>query len=231
MTLDGNGLDVLVLGAFHPEIAPMALVLGAAPAGGAEAPAMPASARVGTRTVAARVTGIGVSMAAAGAAMHLAELRPRLVVIVGTCGVYRGAAAGALGIGDVAVPGWVRLSAPCVADGVAQIPEPMSVVQNAHEAATAGLMRAGGKRGDVAATLGITVDDAAAARLTRASGAAVEHLEAHGIATACAARGIPFAAALGIANTVGSQARAEWRAHHRAAAAAAIDVVVRWLKT
>jgi futalosine hydrolase len=211
--------DVLVLGAFHPEIAPLALLLGDG-----------MRAHVGTRDVAARVTGIGVSMAAAGAAMHLNDLAPRAVVLVGTCGVYPKADGGsALGIGDVAVPGWVRLCAPCIADGLAQIPEPMSVLQNAHEPTMASLIRAGGKRGDVAATLGVTVDDEAAGRLARSTNAAVEHLEAHGVATACAARGIPFAAALGVANVVGSRGRSEWRMHHRAAAAAAIDVVARWL--
>jgi nucleoside phosphorylase len=79
----------------------------------------------------------------------------------------------------------------------------------------------------VATTLAVTVDDAAAARIAQATTAHVEHLEAYGVAAACAARGIPFAAALGVANEVGARGREEWRAHHRAAAAAAVDVVLR----
>ena len=47
------------------------------------------------------------------------------------------------------------------------------------------------------------------------------------VAAACAARGIPFGAALGVANYVGARAREEWRAHHRTAAAAAVDAVLR----
>ena len=67
----------------------------------------------------------------------------------------------------------------------------------------------------------ITVDDAAATLIARSSAAHVEHLEAYGVAAACAARGIPFGSALGVANHVGARAREEWRAHHRKAAAAA----------
>ncbi len=212
--------DLLILGAFHPELAPLQPLLGDA-----------LRARVGGADVAARVVGIGLPMAAAGAAMQLAENAPSLVVLVGTCGVYRGAdPATGLAIGDVAVPSRLRLSAPCVVDGLAQFPDPMSVSLDAHAPTVAALLRAGGKPGDVATTPGVTVDDAAAARVARATGARVEHLEAHGVATACAARGVPFAAALGIANEVGSGAREQWRTHHRAAAAAAIAIVTRWLQ-
>jgi nucleoside phosphorylase len=208
--------DVLILGAFHPELAPLKPILGDA-----------LRARVGSADVVARVVGIGLPMAAVGAAMQLAENGPRLVVLVGTCGVYRGAD---LAIGDVAVPSRLRLTAPCVVDGVAQFPDPMSVSLDAHATMVAALLLAGGKPGDVATTPGITVDDAAAARVARATASRVEHLEAHGVATACAARGVPFAAALGIANEVGSGAREQWRTHHRAAAAAAVAVVTRWLQ-
>ena len=90
-------------------------------------------------------------------------------------------------------------------------------------------MRAGARGVDVATTLAITVDDAAAARIASSASVHVEHLEAHGVAAACAARGIPFAAALGVANVVGARARDEWRAHHRSAASAAVDVVLRAL--
>jgi nucleoside phosphorylase len=214
--------DVLILGAFHPELAALRPILGDA-----------LRARLGAAEVVARVVGIGVTMAAVGGAMQLAELAPRVVVLVGTCGAYRAAgdaSTAVLSIGDVAVPARLRLTAPCVVDGLSQFPDPMSVAMDAHAPTVEGLLRAGGKRGDVATTPGITVDDAAAARVARATGAQVEHLEAHGVATACAARGVPFAAALGVANDVGGSARAQWRTHHRAAAAAAIAVVTRWLQ-
>jgi purine-nucleoside phosphorylase len=208
--------DVLLLGAFHPELAPLAPLLG---------PSM--RSRVGRLEVAAAVVGIGLPVAAAGAALRLVEQPPGRVVFVGTCGAYRG---GGLAIGEVAVPARVRLSSPCLVDGLAQLPEPMSSTIEADAGAVVALAGSGGRRCEVVATtLGITVDDAAAARVASVTGAAVEHLEAYAVAAACAARGVPFAAALGVANDVGSAARDQWRTHHRAAAAAAVNVVTSWL--
>jgi futalosine hydrolase len=207
--------DVLVLAAFHPELESLRARLGDA-----------MHARLGGRDVVARVVGIGLSMAAAGAAMRLAEVATRAVVLVGTCGAYPGSG---VEIGQVVAPSRVRLVSAAVVDRIAQFPDPMSVVSDANGPMVDALRGAGACAGDLATTLAITIDDAAAARIAHASGAAVEHLEAHGVASACAARGVPFAAALGVANIVGSRARDEWRAHHRAAAAAAADVVLRAL--
>ncbi len=182
---------------------------------------------VGATRVAARAVGIGVPMAAVGAAMHAAELRPRAVVAVGTCGAYAGSG---IAIGQVVVARRVRLVDPSVLGGSAQYPEPMSLVSEADASIAAALARAAAApMVDVATTLAITVDDAVAATIRERTGAAVEHLEAHGVATACAARGIPFAAVLGVANVVGARARAEWRVHHRPAARAAALAVLRWL--
>ncbi len=210
------GCDVLVVGAFHPEVAGLRELLGPGLGG-----------KVGGLRVEARVVGIGAPLAAAGTATQLAELLPRWVIAVGTCGAYAGSG---LTLGDVVVASRVELAAPCVVDGLAQFPQPMSLVSEPHAATRDALVRAGGKAGAVASTLAITIDDAAAARLARSTHAVAEHLEAHGVATACAARGVPFGAALGVANFVGSGARDEWRVHHRAAAAAAIAVVERWLR-
>jgi nucleoside phosphorylase len=211
---------VLLLGAFLPELAPLrtATALGDGLRG-----------RVGALDVAARVVGIGLPTAAAGAAMQLDELRPRAVVAIGTCGVYPEATA-LLAIGEVAVPRHVRLIDASVVAGLAQFPEPMSRAREAHQALAEGLERAGGRHADVGTTLAITVDDAIARQIALAAAVQVEHLEAFGVAAACAARGVPFAAALGIANSVGARARDEWRLHHRAAAAAAVDVVLRWIR-
>lgn len=212
--------DVLVLGAFHPELAPLHPILGDDLRG-----------RIGAAAVVARITGIGLPMAAVGAAMQLAEHAPRLAVLVGTCGAYPNLPQGGLCLGNVVVPARLRLTSPCVADRTSQIPDPMSVEIVTHAPTREGLLRAGGLPGDVATTLGITVDDAAARRLARAACASAEHLEAYGVATACAARGVPLAVALGVANYVGAGAREEWRVHHRAAASAAVVVVMRWLQS
>jgi nucleoside phosphorylase len=218
----------LLLAAFVPERAPLRAALGDA-----------MRARVGGIDVAARVVGIGLPMAAAGAAMQLAELRPRVVIAIGTCGAYapdaslgapRAAAAPTPSIGDVVAARRVRLVDASVVGGMAQFPEPMSIAMDAHAGVADALERAGARRADVATTLAITVDDATAARIARSATVQVEHLEAFGVAAACAARGVPFGAVLGVANMVGSRARDEWRTHHREAAAAAAGVALRWIQ-
>lgn len=207
------GCDLLLLAAFHPELAPLKAVLGEG-----------MRARLGGRDVAARIVGIGLPMAAAGAAMQLAEMQPSAVVLLGTCGAYAGSG---LAVGEVIAARRVRLADHAVAQGISQFPDPMSVETDAHPASVQALVRAGARAADVATTLAVTVDDAAAALVARVTPAHVEHLEAYGVAAACAARGIPFGASLGVANQVGARGREEWRAHHRTAAAAAIDAVLR----
>ena len=209
------GCDILLLAAFHPELAPLRAPLGDG-----------LRCRVGGLDVVARVVGIGLPMAAAGASTQLAELEPRAVVLLGTCGAYPGSG---IALGQVVAARRVRLVSAAVVDALAQFPEPMSVLSEAHPGTTDALVRSGALGADVATTLAITVDDAAAVRIARSTACAAEHLEAHGVASACAARGVPFAAALGVANVVGARAREEWRAHHRPAAAAAADVVLRSL--
>jgi nucleoside phosphorylase len=219
------GCDILILAAFHPELAALR---AAAKLGDAM------RARIGGKDVAARVVGIGLPVAAAGAAMQLVEMQPRAVVLVGTCGAYPGRGVAA---GEVIAARRLRLVAPSVVLGLAEFPDPMSLVIEADGALLSALLGAGAGAGgagapraaDVATTLAVTVDDGAAARIAQHHAVDVEHLEAHGVAAACAARGIPFGAALGVANTVGARARQEWRARHRAAAAEAADVVLRAL--
>jgi nucleoside phosphorylase len=82
---------------------------------------------------------------------------------------------------------------------------------------------------DVATTLAVTTNDPLAARLSAFSGCGAEHLEAYGVAASCAAHGVPFVALFGVANSVGSRGRDEWRQNHRAASASAIAVLLAWL--
>lgn len=185
------------------------------------------SAPVGALHVTARVVGIGLPMAAVGTAMVLAEVTPRVAVLVGTCGAYEGSG---VSVGDVVVARHLRFGTTGVAEGLVQFPEPMSIATTADERLADALCKHGGRSGDVVTTPAVTVDDAAASRLARASGAHAEHLEAYGAAVGCAARGVPFTAVLGVANVVGSRAREEWRANHRRAAGGAADVVTRWLQ-
>ncbi len=205
--------DVLLLAAFPPELAALRSTLGDDLRG-----------PVGALDVAARAVGIGLVASAVGAAASLDALRPRAVVLLGTCGVYPGAAIAPLG---VAVARKLRLVEPSVVERRASFPDPMAIETDADPALSEGLRNGGGAVADVATTLAVTTDDALAALL--ASGAAVEHLEAFAVASACAASGVPFAAALGVANVVGSEGRAQWRAQHRVAADAAIQLVLAWL--
>jgi futalosine hydrolase len=209
--------DVMILAAFHPELDPLRATLGESLAG-----------RIGARTVVARAIGIGLPAAAVGATMTLNEVRPRAVVMLGTCGSY---ASAALSIGDAVVSRRIVLVDPSALAGTSQFPEPMSQAIDGHPGLARGLGAAGARHAAVATTLAVTVDDPTASRIAQATGAEVEHLEAHGVATACAARGVPFVAALGVANTVGSQGREQWRVHHRRGAEAVTRVVLAWLRT
>jgi futalosine hydrolase len=207
--------DLLVLAAFPPELAPLHPALGTE-----------LRRQFGGHDVAAEAVGIGLPTAAAGAAMKLIALRPRGVVLVGTCGAFEGA----FSLGAVAIARRVLLAEPAVARGEAAYPDPMSTELVADAALAAGLARAGaGAVADVATTLAVTTDDGLAAKLAAFTMCQVEHLEAYGVAAACAAQGVPFAAVLGVANAVGSRGRAEWRMNHRAASAAAIDALVGWI--
>ncbi len=209
-------LDLVVLAAFPPELASFRNLFGDSMLGG-----------VGRWTVAARAVGIGLADAAVGTAKCLADLRPRAALLVGTVGAYPGSG---LAIDEVVVARRVRLVDPSAIDGRSQFPDAMcvsidadaSMAQSFAQTTEASLV-------DVATTLAITVDGTLANRIRTATGARVEHLEAHAFAVASVRLGVPFAAVLGIANEVGERAREQWRTHHATAAARAGDAVVQWL--
>jgi nucleoside phosphorylase len=208
--------DVLILAAFEPELAALTAALGES-----------MTATVAGQRVAARVAGIGLPAAVAGAARHLGELAPRAVVLVGTCGAFIEAG---LALGDVVTARRLRLVDPACIVGASQFPEAMVTTAEVHQPITDALAAGGARPCCVATTLAITVDDAAAARIAEGVGAEVEHLEAQGVAMACAARGVPFAAILGVANFVGARGREQWRANHRRAEHLAGERVLRWLQ-
>jgi futalosine hydrolase len=217
-------LDLLVLAAFDPELLPLEALLGER-----------LEARIGERTIAARTVGVGLAAAAAGASARVAELAPRAVVLVGSCGAYPTASPTALAIAEVAIGRRLYLADLATIDGLAQSPPPMALAMEADArlsdaiaAGARGSVRAGAT---VATTLAITVDDAAASRIAAKTAADVEHLETHGVAAACAAHGVPFAVVLGVANAVGSRGRAEWLANHVRAERAACERVAAWIQS
>jgi nucleoside phosphorylase len=170
---------------------------------------------------------------ALGAQAVLGEERPGRVWLVGSCGAYAGAG---LGLGAVVVASEVVVVDAGEALGVSESvtapvrlrpallpPDGLWPGGTLHEGAPSGPVHAA-----VATTLGVTVDDDAAATLRRFSGAAVEHMEAFAVARACESFGVPWGVVLGVANAVGRNARSEWRARHaraeRAAARAAVEL-------
>ena len=208
--------DVLFAAAFAPELASFDPPLASVGEG-----------RIGNVRVAARTVGVGLVASAAGAAATLVRRRVRAVVLLGTCGAYPGSN---LAIDQVVVSRVITLVDPAVLAGSMHFPGPMQTRIDSHGPLGDALAQCGAQPADVATTLAVTVDDAAAGHIGQVSGASVEHLEAFAVAIACANANVPFAALLGVANTVGSRGRDEWRVHHSSAAARAVRIAVRWIE-
>lgn len=166
------------------------------------------------------VVGVGPVPAAARAAALVATLRPARVVLVGTAGAY----GEALELGRPIAASSLGWSSGVAALGLGYVPRPPAPLA----ADPAMLAALGLPRHPVLTTAAITTDPELAERL--GEGWAAEHLEAYGVARACADLGVPFAAVLGISNRVGPRAHDEWLAWReraqdaaRAAAAALAD--------
>ena len=210
--------DVLVVAAHSPELAALAPLLGEN-----------LRARVGSVDVVAEAVGIGLPAAAAGTAKAIRSCTPRCVVLVGTCGVYVRDGRD-LGVGAVVRATRIHLASTAAVEGRGAFPAPMTIAAQPDGALS---MAVGGAAVpvEVATTLTITTDDDLARRVGESLGCEVEHLEAFGVAAACAADRVPLATVLGVANRVGSPARDEWRRHHESAGKAAADIVAAWLSS
>lgn len=203
---------LLVVAAWPPELTRLRRRLARAPA-----------LRAGVEL---RAVGVGLIEAAVGAARAIDETGPRAIVLVGTAGRYA-ARSRALAIGTAAVVSRVRIASAAAATSRGYFPKPMPTELACDERLVAEL---GASEITVACPLAITSAVALARRIATTTGAELENLEAFAVAAAARAANVPFAAALGIANAVGPNAHAEWRAHGADAAAAACDVVARWLE-
>ena len=210
--------DVLVLAAFDPELSSLREVLGPGLRG-----------RVGTSVVEARAVGIGLVASAVGAGWLLRAPLPRAVVLIGTCGAYAQVDRITPTIGEPVVAAGVRLVDVAAVLGATELPAAIPTLIRSDDELRTALVGQGLSPVEVATTLGVTVDDEAAARVAR-TGAEVEHLEAFSVASACKTAGVAFVAVLGVSNVVGSSAREQWRVNHRAASGAAATEVVRWLE-
>ncbi|MES2638990.1 MAG: hypothetical protein V4850_05890 [Myxococcota bacterium] len=162
---------------------------------------------------------LGVGMLPAGitTARLLATEHPDAVVFVGTAGAYAGGPA----IGSVVTARSVGLVSGSATLGLGYVPlAPAPLLSDAALLRALDLPLV-----DVACLVAITTDPALAARIGISW--QVEHMEAYGVAAACAAAGVAFAAVFGITNVVGPSAHAEWRANREACQGAAAAAVAR----
>jgi nucleoside phosphorylase len=155
--------------------------------------------------------GVGATAAAAATARLLAEHRPARVLLVGTCGAYDGR----LVLGDLLVAEAVVATSQDELEGRAYRP----ALERTRFEATWRLPLALPAH-VVAAPPAITTSADGGRRLALV--AAAEHLEATGVFEACHAAGVPVAAAFAVANRVGPDANAEWRANHARVSAALV---------
>jgi nucleoside phosphorylase len=156
--------------------------------------------------------GVGALTAAVETARLLARHEPERVLFVGTCGAYDAR----LAPGDLIAASTVIATSLDELSGRAYRPTPERTVWPCtwtlplpHHA--------------VAVPPAISVTENGARALMEVG--AAEHLELTGVFAACAAAGVPAAAALAVANRVGPGAHAEWRASHAAVSRALVEAL------
>ena len=157
------------------------------------------------------VVGIGPVVAAVNSAVLLNQRKPTRVLLVGTCGSYPGGPP----IGTAVMARRVGLSYGVAAMGLGYVPRAPASVNCAPDLLTQTSLLVA----DVLTAGAVTTDTTLAERLS--DGWGVEHLEAFGVAFACAQAGIEFNAILGVANEVGPNAHVQWLSHREAAQQAA----------
>lgn len=181
-----------------------------------------------TRFVRTAIVGVGLVEAGIGAALALAEASPTAAILIGTAGVFRQQPwkpPQAVAVDKV----FLGLGDP---PSVAERPAPMSSQLVTAPRLTASLAKAAGvSRANVVCPLAITRGPARSRRLVQETGAALENLEAFAVVHAAHTLSVPITAILGIANQVGPQGGAQWRAHGADAAAQACAAVIAWLKS
>ncbi|MGC3996980.1 MAG: phosphorylase [Anaeromyxobacter sp.] len=157
-------------------------------------------------------TGVGALAAGLETARLLATVRPARVLFVGTCGAY----AGPLAVGELLAASEAIATSVEEVTGGAYRPR----IERTRWAATWPLPL---PAHPVAVPPAITRTEAGARAL--AAVAAAEHLELTGVFAACHAAGVPVAGALAVANRVGPEAHAEWKANHARVSAALVGAL------
>jgi nucleoside phosphorylase len=162
-------------------------------------------------------TGVGALAAAATTARLLAQHPAARVLFVGTCGAYDQR----LAVGDLLAASAVVALSLDVLEGRAYRPD-VEVTRWAPGWALPFPAHV------VAVPPAITCT-AAGARLL-ATVAAAEHLELSGVFAACDAAAVPVAGALAVANRVGPDAHAEWKANHARVSRALVEALAPVLR-
>ncbi len=176
-----------------------------------------------------KVLGFGMAVAAASCARGVQALAPRAVILVGTCAVFPGLAQ--YRPYDVILPTKIHLVDASVLARKAAFPDPMQTSVECH-----GLLRAAlvgsvprAAQAVMASMMAPITDDTVAASLHGATGCDADNGEIFGVAAACQAANIPFAAALGVSNLVGSTGRHDWAQFQREAVTQAGQCIGTWL--
>jgi purine-nucleoside phosphorylase len=160
----------------------------------------------------AATTGVGALAAAVETARLVALHRPARVLFLGTCGAYDLR----LAAGDLLSASEAIASSVEEVEGRAYRPG----IERTRWAATWTIHL---PAYPVAVPPAITRTEDGARAL--AGVAAAEHLELTGVFAACHAAGVPVAAALAVANRVGPDAHAEWKASHARVSQALVDAL------
>lgn len=218
MTVEDGRTDVLIVAPSAPDLVGLRDHLGEALHG-----------TIRGLVVRSKVVGYGPAVSASATARGLAALKPRAVLLIGTCGVYP-----ALPLyrpHDVVVSARVVCLDHAVLQGGAEYPSPMTTTLEASAPIVAGLTT-GRHRTHVAVTASppsLTRSDALAGRVTQSTSAHVENTEAYGVACAAVGASVPFACVLGVANIVGSTASTDWPQFQREATTQAANAAIAWL--
>jgi len=175
------------------------------------------------------VLGFGMAVAAASCARGVQALAPRACILVGTCAVFPGLSQ--YRPYDVLLPSKVQLADASVLARKAAFPDPMQTSVDCHSLLRAALAASMPRTAQpvMASMMAPIIDDALAASLHAATGCDADNAELFGVAAACQAANVPFAAVLGVTNLVGSTGRHDWAQFQREAVTQAGQCIGTWL--
>lgn len=213
-----RGADILIVASHAPDLAGMRQYLSERLDG-----------TIRNLRVKAKIVGFGLAVAAAGTARGILAVQPRAVVLLGSCGVYPNLPQ--YRPYDVIVPVKTHLLCHAALSGRSVFPEPMTTSVESHALMGAALQHSHPRafHAMVASPLTITTDDALASAVGPATGCEAENLELFGVASACKASEVPFIAALGVTNIIGSTGRHDWAQFQRDAVVSAAGAIATWI--